>query len=469
VGMTLMQGDGNLVIYNGDWTGIWSTGTWGHDGARLEIANDAMAIVGPDETTLWSVSLAAAPNAWSSATTGTFGASIAPLRRPAGVLLGVIALIGFVASVVRRRRFESGPEVGRGLSGSGGRAASRALARFSATALLLTALLLLPASALAQLPSQEVEYYHTDALGSVRAVTKHVNGQWQVVARHDFMPFGEEVAPPTPPQDKRLFTGKERDNESGLDYFEARYLRAEQGRFGTVDPLTASQRVTDPQSFNRYSYVLNNPLRFLDPDGLDASPGCASDPDCLIVIRVRVLWDSSSRAGSGLTKDDKEAFEKFLLEKARRDMRKANVMLSVTYDTGKIRRNVATPGLGPAFPAVDGARSDSLNVLVTDVGARYGLAGLDYKATGTIVLGIENARPMVSGLTDRLPWSTTTLTHEMMHDVTGTSFGIGPFYDHADTKATMLALGFEGQDVRKGLTHKAYAIDANPSAKVPRR
>jgi hypothetical protein len=88
----------------------------------------------------------------------------------------------------RRRRFESEPQVRRGLPGSGGRAASRALARFSPTALLLAAMLFVPATALAQIPTQEVEYYHTDALGSVRAVTKQVNGEWQVVARHDFMP-----------------------------------------------------------------------------------------------------------------------------------------------------------------------------------------------------------------------------------------------------------------------------------------
>jgi RHS repeat-associated protein len=125
-----------------------------------------------------------------------------------------------------------------------------------------------PASALAQTATQMVEYYHTDALGSVRAVTKQVNGEWQVVARHDFMPFGEEVAPPIPPQDKRLFTGKERDNETGLDYFEARYYPTGVGRFTTIDPaMTIDENRVDPQRWNRYSYVRNNPLRYVDPDG----------------------------------------------------------------------------------------------------------------------------------------------------------------------------------------------------------
>jgi RHS repeat-associated protein len=113
-----------------------------------------------------------------------------------------------------------------------------------------------------------VEYYHTDALGSVRAVTKQVAGQWQVVSRHDFLPFGEEVQPPTPPPDKRLFTGQERDQETGLDYFKARYLRAAMGRFTTVDPvLNVGISTQHPQFWNRYAYALNNPLRFIDSTG----------------------------------------------------------------------------------------------------------------------------------------------------------------------------------------------------------
>ena len=75
-------------------------------------------------------------------------------------------------------------------------------------------------------------------------MTKQVDGEWTVVTRHDFMPFGEEVAPPPPPSDKRLFTGKERDSETGLDYFEARYYRADVGRFTTIDPGDDDRRRT---------------------------------------------------------------------------------------------------------------------------------------------------------------------------------------------------------------------------------
>jgi RHS repeat-associated protein len=67
-----------------------------------------------------------------------------------------------------------------------------------------------------------------------------------------------------------FLTQKERDVETGLDYFGERYYASTQGRFVSVDPLGASAIVSDPQSFNRYTYVLNNPLKYVDPDGLDA-------------------------------------------------------------------------------------------------------------------------------------------------------------------------------------------------------
>jgi RHS repeat-associated protein len=68
--------------------------------------------------------------------------------------------------------------------------------------------------------------------------------------------------------DGRLFTGQERDTETGLDYFGARYYRANVGRFTTVDPVLDQQTaLADPQRWNRYAYVTNNPLKYTDPDG----------------------------------------------------------------------------------------------------------------------------------------------------------------------------------------------------------
>jgi RHS repeat-associated protein len=63
-------------------------------------------------------------------------------------------------------------------------------------------------------------------------------------------------------------TGKERDAETGLDYFGARYLSSTQGRWTSPDPTLLSVNAYNPQSWNRYTYVLNNPLKFIDPLGL---------------------------------------------------------------------------------------------------------------------------------------------------------------------------------------------------------
>ena len=63
-------------------------------------------------------------------------------------------------------------------------------------------------------------------------------------------------------------TGKERDAESGLDYFGARYNASTIGRFMTPDPSNVSVDFWMPQTWNRYSYALNNPLKIVDRNGL---------------------------------------------------------------------------------------------------------------------------------------------------------------------------------------------------------
>lgn len=112
--------------------------------------------------------------------------------------------------------------------------------------------------------AQRVEYYHLDAVGSVRAMTDE-NGA--VIERHDYLPFGEEWALQGSTQPLR-FTGKERDLETGWDYFGARYYGSNIGRFTSVDPaITIEENLFDPHGWNRYAYARNNPLRYVDPDG----------------------------------------------------------------------------------------------------------------------------------------------------------------------------------------------------------
>jgi RHS repeat-associated protein len=119
-------------------------------------------------------------------------------------------------------------------------------------------------------------YLTGDHTGTPRVITDHLGG---VKERHDYLPFGEEV--PTgfggrsqdfkygiPSSIKQKYTGVERDEETKLDYFGARYYASSVGRFISTDPLQASAVITDPQTWNRYAYVTNNPLKYVDIGGL---------------------------------------------------------------------------------------------------------------------------------------------------------------------------------------------------------
>jgi RHS repeat-associated protein len=120
-------------------------------------------------------------------------------------------------------------------------------------------------------------YLSVDNLGTPRVNT---NQSGAVLARHDYLPYGEEIsgyggrgnhAEYTADSVRQKFTGLERDAENGLDYAHARYYASKAGRFTSVDPLMASATTTTPQTLNRYTYALNNPYRYVDPSGMEAS------------------------------------------------------------------------------------------------------------------------------------------------------------------------------------------------------
>lgn len=126
-------------------------------------------------------------------------------------------------------------------------------------------------------PTTGTSYFTADHLGTPRVIT---NKDKVVLSRHDYMPFGEEIKAPRGDRSasqgyveggdgvRQKFTQYERDNESGLDYAQARYYSNAQGRFTSVDPVMPAGISVDPQSWNRYSYCINNPLRYVDPTGL---------------------------------------------------------------------------------------------------------------------------------------------------------------------------------------------------------
>jgi RHS repeat-associated protein len=118
-------------------------------------------------------------------------------------------------------------------------------------------------------------YLTWDQLGSTRLVTDQ---NANVVSWHDYLPFGEEIQANTVGRNgtwgsntdaTQKFTGQYRDGETNDDYFGARYYRPALGRFTSPDPGNAGADPTNPQSWNGYSYVWNNPLAMIDPSGAD--------------------------------------------------------------------------------------------------------------------------------------------------------------------------------------------------------
>jgi RHS repeat-associated protein len=135
-------------------------------------------------------------------------------------------------------------------------------------------------------------YLTSDTLGSPRVIT---DPNQQVKSRHDYLPFGGEIFGGTGARNsqqnygagnlRQKFTLKERDIETGLDYFLARYYSSLQGRFASPDEFSGGPDelfvveaasnptfyadLANPQSLNKYQYCFNNPLRYVDLDGHD--------------------------------------------------------------------------------------------------------------------------------------------------------------------------------------------------------
>ncbi len=106
-------------------------------------------------------------------------------------------------------------------------------------------------------------------LNHLGAPVVETNASGTDISRHHYMPFGEEL--PVVSQNttnKRQFTGHERDDETSFDYMLARYYSSALDRFTAVDPSRMGIDLRDPQTWNRYTYALNNPINNVDLNGL---------------------------------------------------------------------------------------------------------------------------------------------------------------------------------------------------------
>jgi len=174
-----------------------------------------------------------------------------------------------------------------------------------------------------------IKWLVADQLGTPRMVFDKT-GSLAGTRRHDYLAFGEEwfagmggrttgegyVADGV----RQKFTLKERDVETGLDYFINRYYSSTQGRFTSVDPQNivfdknrgrnADERVrilqsylVQPQNWNRYAYTRNNPLAYTDPNGRCSAPAGLSKGNVGICIEAFIASPTIKGIGRGDNRD----------------------------------------------------------------------------------------------------------------------------------------------------------------------
>jgi RHS repeat-associated protein len=135
------------------------------------------------------------------------------------------------------------------------------------------------------LPGNTVAFYFSNSVKSTSVISDTLGN---IIEEYDYDPWGNERQFVNSDINHYKFTGKERDSETQLDYFGARFDFSSLSRFMSVD--TGTLHLNDPQSLNRYSYALNNPLRYVDPDGKAPLPASITlELSDFYEIRDRIL------------------------------------------------------------------------------------------------------------------------------------------------------------------------------------
>ncbi|QIL69133.1 hypothetical protein G7048_01215 [Diaphorobacter sp. HDW4B] len=170
-------------------------------------------------------------------------------------------------------------------------------------ALILGAMLL--AAGTARAATEIVTYLHSDISGSPLAATDDTGA---VVWTESYRAYGERwVNDPGSAQQSQWFHGKEQNANTGLQYFGARYYDPTVGRFQGIDPMDYQDG--NLHSFNRYAFGNNNPVRYVDPNGMWAEdvvlalPGMYMGSKSLVDNLKQGNWAAAGVDAAGLVAD----------------------------------------------------------------------------------------------------------------------------------------------------------------------
>jgi RHS repeat-associated protein len=206
--------------------------------------------------------------------------------------------------------------------------------------------------------------YFADHLGSSRKIEEVAAGASTASLCYDgdYYPFGRENSFSDSCPQNYKFTGKERDGESGLDYFGARYYANSLGRFMSPDPANDLD-LLDPQKLNRYTYARDNPLAYLDTGGRCVAPALGKGQAGICVESyIRAARLGFGKVGLGdnrgpVANDASATFRTQTLVTV--DLRSRNVSETTTPGTTQIFWKGAFPRTGVVVDGISGKSVDA--------------------------------------------------------------------------------------------------------------
>jgi RHS repeat-associated protein len=260
------------------------------------------------------------------------------------------------------------------------------------------------------------------------------SGNLATMTRHDYLPFGEELFAPAGGRTtamgysggdavRQQFTQKERDIETGLDYFGARYYSSIHGRFTSVDPYDPvtlgesndgrNHYILQPQNWNRYTYGSNNPHKYVDPDG--KNPLLAALGGAVIGGVIGGGFEAAKALYRGESLTDPKVLRRIGAKALNETVFGAVVGLTGNIAAGSAAASMATAAAGSVAGgiverAVDG--DDSTEV--------FGVSEIGVDALAGATAGFVSNK--VTGLVDDMTYVLRQGTYEAFEQLSG-----GPF------------------------------------------
>jgi RHS repeat-associated protein len=223
-------------------------------------------------------------------------------------------------------------------------------------------------------PSGSLYFYHSDHLGGTNVIT---DASGNLVERIKYYPFGEIRQGGN---EKYSFTGKEKDKLTDYYYFEARYYNPEFKHFTQAD--TVAPILYDPQDLNRYAYVKNNPLKYIDPLGqteLDTTIDFIKNDTTIMQLQNDpMVQDASNFTSTALS----ESKQEILNNRGSRETHQENQNKSIDLKPGEYTKQTGCLFVCQETKVGRTEKGEYYEKKTFEIGAQFG--GSQYKGKSTI-------------------------------------------------------------------------------------